>query len=220
MDFCNRLAVGEMTGSFTSFPRCARLVRFIPNCGCDGAAPRTVEACQKLPSARTSYFHRHKRNDGSASGLARIPGNATIADPAPRGRLSDAFVDRRGHTMNRRTTLALTAMGLLCSGAAISVGQAQKSDTDKIKETLNGFLEALEALDIHKMEDFWAHDARATFIGPRDKTITTGWDAVRKKLEGEIAFWSELKHTTQEGPYRSEWGNCLGAKHCTQSRQT
>ena len=103
--------------------------------------------------------------------------------------------------MNRRTTLALTAMGLLCSGAAISVGQTQQFDTDKIKETLNGFLEALEALDIHKMEDFWAHDARATYIGPRDKTITTGWDAVRKKLEGIIAFWSELKHTTQEGPH-------------------
>jgi ketosteroid isomerase-like protein len=107
--------------------------------------------------------------------------------------------------MNRRTTLALTTIGLLCSGAAISVGtgtsQAQQSDTDKIKETINGFLEALEALDIHKMEDFWAHDARSTFIGPRDKTITTGWDAVRKKLEGIIAFWSELKHTTQEGPH-------------------
>ncbi len=107
--------------------------------------------------------------------------------------------------MNRRTTLALTTMGLLCSGVAISAGtgtgQAQQSDTDKIKETLNGFLEALEALDIHKMEDFWAHDARATYIGPRDKTITTGWDAVRKKLEGIIAFWSELKHTTQEGPH-------------------
>jgi ketosteroid isomerase-like protein len=108
--------------------------------------------------------------------------------------------------MNRRTTLALTTIGLLCSEAAISVGagtgQAQQSDTDKIKETINGFLEALEALDIHKMEDFWAHDARSTYIGPTDKTITTGWDAVRKKLEGIIAFWSELKHTTQEGPHR------------------
>ena len=128
---------------------------------------------------------------------------ATIADP--RGTLSDAFVDRRGPTMNRRTTIALTTIGLLCSAVAISAGtrtgQTQQSDTDKIKETLSGFLEALEALDIHKMEDFWAHDAGVTYIGPRDKTITTGWDAVRKKLEGIIAFWSELKHTTQEGPH-------------------
>lgn len=107
--------------------------------------------------------------------------------------------------MNRRTTIALTTIGLLCSAVEISAGtrtgQTQQSDTDKIKETLSGFLEALEALDIHKMEDFWAHDAGVTYIGPRDKTITTGWDSVRKKLEGIIAFWSELKHTTQEGPH-------------------
>jgi len=120
--------------------------------------------------------------------------------------------------MDRRTTLALTAMGLLCSGAAISVGtgtgEAQQSDTDKIKETLNGFLEALDALDIRKMEDCWVHDARAMYIGPRDKTITMGWDAVKKKLEGIVAFWSELKHTTQEGPYihqneRTAWAHSI-----------
>jgi hypothetical protein len=67
------------------------------------------------------------------------------------------------------------------------------------------------------MEDCWAHDARAMFIGPRDKTITVGWDAVKKKLEGIVAFWSELKHTMQEGPHIR---NCLGVQHCNQHWQT
>ena len=106
--------------------------------------------------------------------------------------------------MNRRTTLGLT-VGLFAAGVAVlgssGIGHAQGSDIDKIKETLDAFSEALDALDIRKMEDCWAHDARATYIGPRDKTITTGWDAVKQKLEGIVAFWSELKHTTQEGPY-------------------
>jgi hypothetical protein len=106
--------------------------------------------------------------------------------------------------MNRRTTLCLI-VGLL--GARVSVlgssgvGRAQGSDIDKIKGNLDAFSAALDALDIRKMEDCWAHDARAMYIGPRDKTITTGWDAVKKKLEGIVEFWSELKHTTQEGPY-------------------
>jgi len=35
----------------------------------------------------------------------------------------------------------------------------------------------------------------------RDKTITTGWAGVRKKLEGIVAFWSELTHAIQEGSH-------------------
>jgi ketosteroid isomerase-like protein len=106
--------------------------------------------------------------------------------------------------MNRRTTLALT-MGLLCSGVAMlegnEIGHAQQSDIDKTKAAHADWHAALDVLDIRKMEDAWAHDAHATYIGPRDKTITMGWDAVRKKLEGIVAVWSEQKHTTQEGPH-------------------
>jgi len=116
--------------------------------------------------------------------------------------------------MDRRTALGLT-VGLFGAGISVpggsGVGRAQGSDIDKIKGVLDDFSAALDALDIRKMEDCWAHDARATYIGPRDKTITTGWDAVKKKLEGIVAFWSELKHTTQEGPYIHQKGETAWA---------
>jgi ketosteroid isomerase-like protein len=116
--------------------------------------------------------------------------------------------------MNRRTTLGLT-VGLLGAGVSVLGGSgvscAQGSEVEKIKGTLDDFSAALDALDIRKMEDCWAHDARATFIGPRDKTITTGWDAVKKKLEGILAFWSELKHTTLEGPHIYQIGGTAWA---------
>ncbi len=96
------------------------------------------------------------------------------------------------------TTLSLLAP-MVFLGAA---GQAQQpSDTDKVKDALEAFHAALSARDIHTMEDVWAHDADVMYIGPRDKTITVGWDAVRNKWEATFNFWTELKVTTQDGPH-------------------
>src|SRR5271169_4735067 len=98
--------------------------------------------------------------------------------------------------MNRRTLLALTT-ALLGFGVTLlantGVGLAQQSDTDKIKATIDDFHAALTALDIRKMDDVWGHDPYVTVINPRDKTISIGWDAVRKAFqEGVFSFWTEL----------------------------
>src|SRR5262249_31758994 len=99
--------------------------------------------------------------------------------------------------MNRRTRLALAVgVALLADNGLV---HAQQSDADKIKATIDGFYAALSALDIRKMDDVWAHDSYVTVINPRDRTVTVGWDAVRKTFETEVfPFWSELKVTGRD----------------------
>jgi ketosteroid isomerase-like protein len=104
--------------------------------------------------------------------------------------------------MNRRTLVALT-VALLGFGVALlanpGIGRAQQSDADKIKTTIDDFHAALTALDIRKMDDVWAHDPYVTVVNPRDKTISIGWDAVRKAFqEGVFSFWTELKVTQRD----------------------
>ena len=78
--------------------------------------------------------------------------------------------------MNRRTLLSLTTTAVIGFGFALLAstgsGQAQQSDTDKIKATIDAFHAALTSLDIRKMDDVWEHDPYVTVINPRDKTIS------------------------------------------------
>ena len=104
--------------------------------------------------------------------------------------------------MNRRTALALTvglsSIGLL---AGNGIGHAQQSDADKVKAAIDGFHTAISSLDIRKMDDVWAHEPYAMVVNPRDKTVTVGWDAIRKNFEGTVfQFWSELKVTGRDAP--------------------
>lgn len=102
--------------------------------------------------------------------------------------------------MDRRTILtgaATAAAGLaLIAGTAV----AQQSDTDKVKAALDAFGAALSALDMGKMDAVWAHDADAMLINPRDKSVSVGWDAIKKNWEAVFGFWSELKVTRTGGP--------------------
>ena len=96
------------------------------------------------------------------------------------------------------TTLSLLGPIIFMTAA----GHAQQqSDADKVKDALEAFHAALSARDIHKMEEVWAHDPDVMYIGPRDRIITVGWDAVRSKWESVFNFWTELKVTTQDGPH-------------------
>jgi ketosteroid isomerase-like protein len=102
--------------------------------------------------------------------------------------------------MSRGTALAVAVGAALLAGNGL--GHAQQSDADKIKATIDSFHAALSALDIRKMDDLWAHDPYVTVINPRDRTVTVGWDAVRKTFETEVfAFWSELKVTGRDAPH-------------------
>jgi ketosteroid isomerase-like protein len=51
------------------------------------------------------------------------------------------------------------------------------------------------------MDTLWAHDATVTLILPSNKTISVGWDAVRKIWEAQNANLSALKLTQLDGPY-------------------
>src|SRR3954447_16092353 len=103
--------------------------------------------------------------------------------------------------MNRRVMLRV-AIGIasIYLSAGSTITQAQQADIYKIKMTRETLHAALSSLDISKMDEIWAHDAYVMLINPRDKTVTTGWDAVRKNWETTIGFWSELKVTSQGEP--------------------
>jgi ketosteroid isomerase-like protein len=102
--------------------------------------------------------------------------------------------------MNRRDILSLSAITALGLGLRPGNAVAQQSDTDKVKAALDDFHAALSSLDIDKMDAIWAHDADAMLINPRDKSISVGWDAIKKNWEATFNVWSELKVTRTGGP--------------------
>jgi ketosteroid isomerase-like protein len=102
--------------------------------------------------------------------------------------------------MNRRNIFALASVAALGLASLSSVGLAQQSDQDKVKAALDAFYAALSARDMAKMDAVWAHDADAMLVNPRDKAITSGWDAIVKNWEVVFASWSEIKVTRTGGP--------------------
>jgi ketosteroid isomerase-like protein len=101
--------------------------------------------------------------------------------------------------------LAIVVLGLTllpCSALA------QQSDIDAVKAASASFLAALGSLDIKKMEPIWANESYVTNINPRDKSISVGWDAVKKDLdEGIFKNFAELKGTYVDEPHIHVNGN-------------
>ena len=104
--------------------------------------------------------------------------------------------------MDRRNILSLSASVALGLAVLPISAVAQPAENDKVKAALDAFNAALSSLDIGKMDAVWAHDEDAMLINPRDKTISVGWDAVKKNWQTTFAFWSELKVTRASGPIR------------------
>jgi ketosteroid isomerase-like protein len=105
--------------------------------------------------------------------------------------------------MHRRNLLYLFS-GLLCACATLALGssvRAQQPDADSVKAALDGFHAALGSLDVNPVGEFWVHDAYVRAINPRDKSISVGWEAVRKSYEATFGFWSELKVSQKGEPY-------------------
>jgi len=103
--------------------------------------------------------------------------------------------------MNRRTSIApigwclLLALVVLlaCNGKSY----AQQAD---VKAAIDRFHAALTSLDMKKMEPIWAHESYVMLINPRDKSISVGWEAVKKGWEATFNAFAELKVTQTEGP--------------------
>ena len=104
--------------------------------------------------------------------------------------------------MDRRTILmgtAAAAVGLALTNDQVA---AQQSEADKVKAALDAFYAALSARDMGKMDAVWAHDADAMLINPRDKSVSVGWEAIKKNWETVFATWTDLKVTRAGGPIR------------------
>ena len=110
--------------------------------------------------------------------------------------------------LNRRkffSLLAIVALGFVllpCSAFA------QQSDVDAVKAAHASFLAALGSLDIKEMEPLWAHESYVTLVNPGDKSVSVGWDAVKKHWEdGVLKNNAELKVTDVDGPHINVNGN-------------
>jgi ketosteroid isomerase-like protein len=108
-----------------------------------------------------------------------------------------------GTKMNQRSSITLIAQAFLFSSAVlvVGVGKSYAADADDVKAAVDAYRAALSALDAPKMEALWAHDDSVMLINPADKTISTGWDAVKKNWEMVFSRTSELKVTERDGPH-------------------
>jgi len=91
--------------------------------------------------------------------------------------------------MIKRITSALFLIGMLISGSAI----AEPLDMDAVKAANQAFYTALSAGDIAAMEKVWSSDPDIQNIGPRSKTVTVGWDMIKKGFEATHDAFPELK---------------------------
>ena len=104
--------------------------------------------------------------------------------------------------MHRRTILTGAAIAAFGHTVLPAHAIAQQSDPDMVKAALDAFYAALSARDMGKMDAVWAHDVDATLVNPRDKSISVGWDAIKKNWDVVFGSWSELKVTRTGGPIR------------------
>ena len=106
--------------------------------------------------------------------------------------------------MKHRKLITLTIHALLFSVIAVLAGglksYAQEAD---INAAVDAYHVALGSLDVSKMEPLWAHDNNVMLINPADRSISVGWDAVKKDWEAQFNFLSDLKVTQVDGPHIS-----------------
>jgi ketosteroid isomerase-like protein len=57
------------------------------------------------------------------------------------------------------------------------------------------------------MEPLWFHNAYVMLVNPRDKSVSVGWDDVKKNWENAFNFWSNINVTQTAGPYVRVDGN-------------
>jgi len=110
--------------------------------------------------------------------------------------------------MKRLNSITLIARALLFSLVVLLAGgatsYAQESD---IKSAVEAYHAALGSLDLSKMEPLWAHYANVILINPADRSVSVGWEAVKKDWEAQFDFLSDLKVTQVDGPHVGVEGN-------------
>jgi ketosteroid isomerase-like protein len=122
--------------------------------------------------------------------------------------------------MNRLSILAVTTVSLLTLGAALPAGNAfgqekarQTSDVERVNAASQVFIAAISARDIRAMEQIWAHESYATFIGPLSTTVVVGWDGVKKAWEMRFNQFDRVTISLAESHIHSNgkiaWAVCV-----------
>lgn len=86
-------------------------------------------------------------------------------------------------------------VAILISGSAVA---QQQSEMAAVKAANQAFYAALSARDVVAMQKVWSSDPEIQNIGPRNKTITVGWDNIKKGFEGTFDSFPELKVSMME----------------------
>jgi ketosteroid isomerase-like protein len=71
----------------------------------------------------------------------------------------------------------------------------------EVKAAIDAYHRAIESRDLSKIEPLWAHEGDIFLVNPSDKSISVGWDAVKKSWESTFEPIAELKLTQTDGPH-------------------
>jgi hypothetical protein len=77
---------------------------------------------------------------------------------------------------------------LVCFAESTSYAQGQdnQTNTSAAKDTISKIHDAISSLDISKMEPLWFHNAYVMLVNPRDKSVSVGWDDVKKNWKTHL----------------------------------
>jgi len=104
--------------------------------------------------------------------------------------------------MNRHSMLTLIATAVALLWIALPPGNAvaqAAADMEGVKAASKAFYAALSVIDNGEaMEKVWAHTPYVTFVGPRSKSITVGWEAQKKYWVEANKFFSQRNVTLSD----------------------
>ena len=104
--------------------------------------------------------------------------------------------------MHRHSMLTLIAAAVAWLWIALPPGNAAaqpEADMEGVKAASKAFYAALSVIDNGEaMEKVWAHTPYVTFVGPRSKSITVGWEAQKKYWVEANKFFSQRNVTLSD----------------------
>lgn len=84
------------------------------------------------------------------------------------------------------------------SGVTTSAFAEKASEVDAVRAANAAFYAALSARDIDAFVKVWSARSEVRHIGPRNKDVDVGLEAIKKNLQGVIETFPELKVTPEQ----------------------
>jgi uncharacterized protein (TIGR02246 family) len=100
-------------------------------------------------------------------------------------------------------TLLISILGATLSANTAISQQNQTSDVARVSAVGQAFVAAIAGRDIHAMDELWAHESYATFIGPLSTTVVIGWDGVRKAWQMRFGQFDRVTISLVESHVRT-----------------